>query len=529
MTKKQLTLITSLTTAILILGLLISQRMWFRLDLTANRIYTISRVSRRLHTEISEQVQITYYVSDKLSSMNPMPGQIIDLLRVYASYSRGKIRVSVRDPVKAGMASIIEELGIQPHQMEDPSGASVSLVYTGIIIEYLDETDVLPVVFSLDTLEYDLTSRIRALVRGIKREVGVIIGNTEKQWSQDYQHLQQILYMTGYNAIYITQGEEIPASLPALFVFGGAEDLDEWALYRIDHYIQNGGKVLFAAEAVSVNSQGQGEPRVIMDKGLLSMISFYGATIKPALVLDRANLNLSLQTPTSFGIPMVERVRYPLWINILEDNGNRNITLTANFNGLDLFWANPIELNPPESINAETLFTTSSEAWLMTRDFNIDPRASAYLFEREAPDTRGTKIMGAALTGIFPSYFEGLPKPTREWSFADLPDMPLEPKETRIIVIGNTEFASNAFNFVGGIRNFNFLVSVADWLGNDDDIVAIRTRQGQHRLDRIVDDKKREQAIIFAQLVNVVFVPLTVIGVGIFVTLRRRIKAKSAV
>jgi ABC-type uncharacterized transport system involved in gliding motility auxiliary subunit len=530
MTKKQLILITGLTVAALLLGLLISRRLWFRLDLTKNHAYTISGVSRNLYTEIPDQVQITYYLSDKLAAFYPQPGEITDLLREYAAYSRGKIRVTVRDPVKAGLTSIVERLGIRPLQIDsvEQDQTSFTTVYTGIAIEYLEHVEVLPAVFSLETLEYDITSRIRSLVRGTKREVGVILGNSYQQWNTDYQYLSRIFAQSGFNIYPIAPGEEIPDTLPVLFVLGGAEELDEWALYRIDRFIQGGGKTLFALNSVFVNTQGTWETRVMLDKGLLSMVSLYGATVKPALVLDRAALSLRYPVPTDFGFTLYQEVRYPHWIGVLEENGNRDHPLTANFSGLDMFWPNPIELNPPESVQAQPLFTSTNEAWLMTKDFTTNPTATAYLLEREALDTKGVKILGATLTGKFPSYFADLPKPKQEWSDAELPDLPLEPKESRIIVISDTEFAAHSLQYTQRQRDLDFLVMAADWLGNDDDIVRIRSRQSQGgQLDKIIDPQKRSQAMIAARIVNVILVPLGLVLAGIFFAWKRQSRAKA--
>ncbi|MDR1956636.1 MAG: GldG family protein [Treponema sp.] len=528
MTKREVQIITLLSVLALTLGLLLSRRLWFRLDLTKNHAYTIAEVSRKLYTEIPDQVQITYYLSEKLAAVHPVPGEIEDLLREYAAYSRGKIRFTRRDPAKTGLAQAVEQLGIQPQQIQtvERDQASVATVYTGIAIEYLNQVEVLPVVFSLETLEYDLTSRIRVLVRGVEREIGVMVADAYRQWTVDYQYLNQSLIQAGFRVRLINGGDEIPDDLPSLFVLGGTEDLDDWALYRIDRYIQGGGKVLFALESVFINTQGNLEARVMTDKGLLAMVSYYGATVKPALVLDRTALPLQYQTQTPSGAVQLHLVRYPLWIGILQENGNAQHPLTAQFGGIDLFWPSPLELNPPEQVTAETLFTSSPEAWLQTKDFAADPVAGAYLFEREAPDTTGVKVMAAALSGKFPSYFADLPKPVREGSFEELPDLPAETQESRIIVIGDTDVASNFTR--GQLRNFDFLVQAVSWLGTDADIIGIRNRERLNgRLDKIINEEKRVVTMLFARILNVALVPLGVIFVGICVAWRRRSRIRS--
>ncbi|MCL2127695.1 MAG: GldG family protein, partial [Treponema sp.] len=68
MTKKQASVLSVLVLTAIALVFMVNRRLWFRLDLTKGKVYTISAVSRNLHTEIEDQVRITYYLSDKLKS-----------------------------------------------------------------------------------------------------------------------------------------------------------------------------------------------------------------------------------------------------------------------------------------------------------------------------------------------------------------------------------------------------------------------------------------------------------------------------
>ena len=211
MTKKQTTIITALSITAFILGLLVSGRIWFRLDFTKNKAYTISKVSRNLHREIPNPVNITYYLSNRLKTIIPVPQEIEDTLREYTAYSGGKITLTVRDPVKAELTSAVEQLGIQSRQVQtvDRDQASLVTVYSGIVIEYLDKIEVLPWVISTDTLEYDLTSRIRAMVTDTQRQIGVIVGDSFRQWREDFGYLGSTLEEAGYRVRLFSAGEEI--------------------------------------------------------------------------------------------------------------------------------------------------------------------------------------------------------------------------------------------------------------------------------------------------------------------------------
>lgn len=524
MTKRQASIITMLTIISFILALMVSGRTWFRLDLTRNKSYTISKVSRNIHSEIPDYVTITYYLSGKLKAARPATGEIEDTLREYAAYSRGKIRVHVQDPVKAGIARTVEELGIQPRQIQtvDQDQASLTTVYTGIVIEYLDKKEVLPWIISTDTLEYDLTSRIRSMVRDTERRIGVIVGDSFRQWREDFSYLNQALAGAGYRVRLIPGGDEIPDTLPALFVFGGVEELDAWALYRIDRFIQQGGKVLFAVKGIFVDTpNGTIEARRQQDLGLLEMIASYGVIVRPELALDRNALTLQYQTRMPSGGIQYRIVRYPLWIGVLGDNGNKEHPVSSLFAGLDVFWASPLELRPDERVEVMPLFTTTREAWVMRDEFFTSPEVT-YLLERNASETKGTKVLGASLKGEFNSFFKGASKPLREGS-EELPDMPLYASPSRVIVIGDTDFATNMIGATGGKHNIDFLLRAADWLASDDDIIGIRSRQPQTgRLDRIVDPVMRAAAMKSSQIVNLGLIPLFVIAAGFFLAWRRR-------
>lgn len=525
MNKKQSAVLAAFAIAAFALAFLASQRVFFRLDLTKNKAYTISDVSRNLYTEIPDQVRITYFISDKLASIHPMPGEITDLLREYAAYSHGRIQVTAKDPVKANLVEAAENLGIQGQQIEtvERDQASIATVYTGILIEYLDMMEVLPSVFSLDTLEYDLTSRIRAMIRGTVREAGVLIGDAQKQWGQNYAYLDRVMANSGYKIRSIVPADIIiPPSLPMLLVFGGVEDMDGWDLYRIDNYIQNGGKVFFAVETVAVDMQYGASARLLEDSGLLAMLSSYGADVKPWLALDRASLTLPFQSVGPGGQAQIRFIQYPFFISVLNQFGNPQHPVSSGFNGIDLFWASPIEFVPVSGVEATELFTSTPEAWLQTGNFSINPDQT-YSFSMEEDETRGTRILGAALAGKFPSWFRGRPKPAREGMDGELPDMSGEAKDARIVVIGDTDFGSAYIQYTRSQQNLDFFVKVLDWLGNDDDIISIRSRESSAgRLDKITDPENRLAAMAFARIFNLVIVPLIVIVLGLLIALRRR-------
>lgn len=526
MNKKQTMIITALSLLVLALALLVSSRLWFRLDLTRNKVYTISPASRELSREIPGELRLTYFLSDELKNAYSVPGEVEDILREYAARSRGKIRVAVKDPVKSGMQYSVEELGVAGRQMQvvERNQATVAVVYSGILIEYLDKSSVIPWVSGSETIEYDLTSRIRSLVNESERHVGIVVGDNGKIYDNDYGYVSNALQSAGYRVSVVYPDYEVPDTLPALFVFGGGDDLTENALYRIDRYIQLGGKALFATDALVADEQLSIRPA---EGGLLAMLKTYGAAVETQFALDTSSNIVQAETPGAPG--RIQLIRYPFWVSALGEYGNRLQPITSTFGGLDLYWPSPLTLDAPSGVEAEVLFTTTEDAWLQTENFNIQPGQSwAWVAERET--TAGAKTLAAALTGTFPRYFQT--KPPADGIEAhdaaqigdSLPDMPETAKEARIIVVGDAEMGqSRLLEQTRSQRNLDFLVAAADWLSNDDDIIGIRSRaSGGGRLDRIIDEEKRAAAMGFSHVLGVVVMPLAVVVLGFVVAGRRK-------
>jgi gliding-associated putative ABC transporter substrate-binding component GldG len=525
MKKQQAVIITFLTVVCVVLACLTFARpnggFWSRLDLTKDKAYTISKVSKNLYTDISDIVTINYYISSKLEQISPIPDQIEELLQEYAQYSHGKIKYKAIDPSSAGLESYMQSLGIAPRQINTvrQNQASVSLVYSGIMIEYQNKTSVLPFIFDTRTLEYDMTSRIRYLVRGETRSIGILLGNPDQNLEQNYPTLGNTLRSAGYSVQEIVAGNEVPPSLKALIVIDGVDTLNDWDLYRIDYYIRNGGKVMFMLDTLSIEPQSM-QVAKLKDKGLLAMLKSYGADVQQSLVLD---VSCQPVTYTSQqGIPMM--VKYPLWLDVPPQMGNADSPITQRFEGAYTFWASPVVLTSVNGIKEMPLFTTTPKGWLMTKDFSIIP-GNDFAFTAEQKATLGVHDIAACLQGKFPSYFEGKPLPANadKASKDTLPAMPKAASESRIVVLGDGDFASEQYAGQNAVANMDFVVQASDWLGSDDDIISIRNRQSAAGpLNKITDQAKRNTAMATASFVNEILMPVLVLIVMILVLVLRR-------
>jgi ABC-2 type transport system permease protein len=157
-----------------------------RLDLTAQKEYTLSPVTKDLLQNLQEPLLIRAYISEKTHPLlAPLVPQINDMLREYQIASNGKVQAETLDPLQDPEieAEANQTYGIQPtpFQVSGRYEASVINSYFDILIRYGDQSTVLsfqdlievtPTADGVDVhlrnLEYDLTSAIKKVVFGFQ-------------------------------------------------------------------------------------------------------------------------------------------------------------------------------------------------------------------------------------------------------------------------------------------------------------------------------------------------------------------------
>ena len=154
-----------------------------------------------------------------------------------------------------------------------------------MVIQYLDRHDTIPVVFRTESLEYDLSSRIRRIVQNEERVLGVLSGDADRNIGADYVSMMRNL-AADFSVREIDRGKDIPPDITALFVLGG-KDFDHFDLFPIDQFIMKGGRAFFAVEGVLIDFQRGLAANKLEEAPLLEMLAGYGVRVKREQVLDR--------------------------------------------------------------------------------------------------------------------------------------------------------------------------------------------------------------------------------------------------
>ena len=183
---------TYLRTIALICLNLIAINIWvyplygLRVDLTAQKEFTISQTTKDLISTLPEQLLIRAYMSEKTHPLlSPLIPQINDMLREYEIASGGMLTAEMIDPITDPEieTEASQAYGIQPtpFQVAGRNESSIINAYFDILVRYGDQSivigleDLIEVQQSgtgmnvvLKNLEYNLTSAIKKTVYGFQ-------------------------------------------------------------------------------------------------------------------------------------------------------------------------------------------------------------------------------------------------------------------------------------------------------------------------------------------------------------------------
>jgi ABC-2 type transport system permease protein len=179
--------LTLLALNLLALNLLVAGLGTWRVDLTEERLYSISPATRRILAGLEEDVRIRGYFSRRTHpELAPLVPRIEDLLDEYAALSRGKVRIEIVDPRddEEVEQEANDRFGVRstPFRLASKYEAGIVNAYFAIVVQYGDQyvrygfddlIDVEPLPdgqldVRLRNLEYDLTRAIKKTVYGFR-------------------------------------------------------------------------------------------------------------------------------------------------------------------------------------------------------------------------------------------------------------------------------------------------------------------------------------------------------------------------
>ena len=155
--------------------------LFFRLDLTQNKIYSISEASKRVVSTLSEPLTIdVFFTKDLPAPHNNTERYLHDLLEEYAIHANKYFNYRFYDVSSESEGTnakaqenqkLANDYGIHPVQIQvfEQDEVKFKKAYMGLVLIHGDMVERIPTITSIDGLEYKLTTAIQKLNNKISR------------------------------------------------------------------------------------------------------------------------------------------------------------------------------------------------------------------------------------------------------------------------------------------------------------------------------------------------------------------------
>lgn len=520
-----------------------SQVFW-RYDLTANKLYTLSKTSAEAAANLSEPVEVRAFISpDMPPPFHGLAQQVDELLMEYVAKSGGKLSYRIISP---GDGDDVEELargyGIEQVAIGQQTESSLSYraVYKGVAFIRGDRAEVIPDLTMTgrsdsDSFEYEFTRALLNLEREEPRRVGLLTGAGGPGHEADFARALAPFFAQFYGDLLVIEpveigkGRLVPDEIEALIILNIDRDLSSDALFALDQFIQRGGNVgwfqsggvvdeeLFEELAQKMREQGIEQPvprfRRPLETNLIGFFKELGLELRVDGVIDR-------ERALSLGVVMSEhgpvQVSHPATFAVTDIN--RGLSFARPFSTLLMPLPSTIVIDEGRA-GGEVEILEVLRAQESARRLPTPPARPDYeeLMRLQPGEEPGPFVLAAAMQGRVRSFYESEPLPAGR-SEADLVR---EPQEARVFLIGSGDFIGEdrelGYEGSASVLGLQFFLSVLEWLAEEDELGKVRGKAMPEFVVDVPQDVQRSMKFI-----NIVCVPALFLLIGTMMMTRRR-------
>jgi len=548
---------------------IIGGQLFTRLDLTAEKRYTVSDDTRQLLKNLDDIVYFQVYLEGdlppKYKRLQSATREMLDEFRVYSdkvqyefinpsSSDDPKERFEVHENLKAR--------GLMPAEVreDDAEGVKFQLIFPGGIVSF--KAREMPIQLlrpekgasedqmvnrAIQDMEFNLAYVINLLANDQKPRIAFIEGHGE------YGLAETADITAALQENYIVERIEIAGQVNALtervehdstgkvairnkyktIIIAGPDSVfSEKDKFIIDQYIMYGGKVLWLIDPVfaSMDSLYMSEATMGITKNinLDDQLFKYGVRMNTDLVMDLIGLPIPVTTGYVAGQPQLD---FFTWYFFPMVTPQVNHPIVSNLSAVMTNFTSSLDTIRIPGVKKTFLLNSSPYARRMNAPVYINLNILGY----EPDETLYNEQfipMAVLLEGQFSSLYKNRIPPSLAYSkqigFVD------RSEQTSMIVVSDADVIKNQLHYSGGyplplgydqfteqtFGNKKFILNAVDYLTEGSDLITIRSRELKLRL---LDNTYLKGNELKWKLINVAVPPLLVILLGIvYVIIRKR-------
>ncbi len=508
--KKQEALVYSTVGVVVMLLILvaangISSKAKMRIDLTADKLYTLSDGTRKVLAKLDTNVKVRLYATQ---GENAMPTglqtharRVEDLLKEFRQASKGKIIIEKLDPQPDSDAEESATLdGIQ--------GQPVTLtekLYLGLAVSSLEQKVAIPYLTPDrdKLLEYDIARAITQVTATSKSVVGVM--TSLPMFGQPMNPMMMQMGQKGQSPwVFITElkndfevrqvemtADTIDEGIKVLIVVH-PKQITDGAQYAIDQFLLNGGKLIALLDPLSIvdSRSSGGNPMQRATQGgstMEKLLKAWGLEFDANKVVADANY----VTRINRGMGREEVV--PTVLSMGADGITQGDVITSQIDNILLPFAGGFTGTPVSGLSQTVLLKTTTKSQLVEKF--MAEMAGEQVMKDFNPSGKEISL-ALRLTGKFKTAFpDGKPGDATKKDDEKNGDKEQKPasglKESKIesvvILVGDSDFIYDEFAgqvqeifgqrlFMARNGNMGLAQNMADQAGGDVNLIQVRSR-----------------------------------------------------
>ncbi|QEY64612.1 ABC transporter [Metapseudomonas lalkuanensis] len=480
-----------------------------RVDLTEQKLYTISDGTRKILGEIDEPINLYFFYSDKTAKdlvvLRNYARRVEEMLKAYERVAGGKIKLHIVDPEPFSEdEDKAAEFGLQAVPLQQGGDQ----VYFGLAgTNGVDDTQIIPF-FPLDQeefLEYEISRLVQSLAKPERPVVGVISGlkinggfdMMSRQPTSPWMVMEEIRQLFQIESL---KGDvdQIPEKVSVLLLVH-PKNLPQQTQYAIDQFVLRGGKLLAFVDPWSEADSGMempGEPGGDKASDLGTLFKAWGLQMVPGKVLgDGAN---AMSVSVGEGKPPA---RHAAWLNLPKRSLDQADVSTAGLENITVATAGI--LKPLEGAKTQFVPLIQSSEYAMPFDVQrFGMLADPEELIRELKPTGERYTVAARISGpvqsAFPDGIEGRKDGLKS------------AKNINVIAVADTDILSDRMwvqvqDFFGQrvpqpwADNSGFAINALDNLAGSDALISVRSRGRFSRPFDVVEKLQRDAEVKFRE------------------------------
>jgi ABC-2 type transport system permease protein len=544
--------------AIIILLNIIGSFAFYRLDLTAEKRYTLSPSTREMLKELKDVVYFKVYLEGEFpAGFKRLRNETREMLNQFRAYS-DKIEYEFIDPSSGNnkketeaLYSQLAQIGLNATDLrvKEKDGMTSKMIFPGAVVTYRDKEMPLDLLLtqvgrppeevlnnSVQGLEFGLTNVIRKLTVQQKPKIAFIEGQGEltanytasiESALNEYYTVEHVRINGQLSALteHTQRGKDstsftIKNKYKAIIIAkpDSAFAKNEQDKFIIDQFIMRGGKVLWLIDAVNATMDSlQTQERSVVttnDVNLDDMLFNYGVRLNSNLVVDMNSLPIPVVIDKKGNQKLIPWIFFPVLVPTSQH------PIVRNLNAIKTEFVGNLDTLETQGIKKTILLSTSRYSRVLNTPVVV---SLGYLYQQ--PDitqfNQPYQPVAALLEGEFVSLFLNRIPP----ELAEAPEIGFVGKspKTEMIVVADGDIIKNQLQTgekgpiplpLGFDRytnqqfgNKDFVLNAMNYLCDDSGLLSVRSRDVKLRT---LDTARVDNEKLKWQLVNTI-VPILLV------------------